>query len=98
MAKAKPVHVATESEIIVANEEYSSRFADLQKSMRRPVGSPSLTQHIRPEVLPRFEDEEGRRYLVENSANTGTFVRFQWPQLVYEARNAMEWAQQAREE
>ena len=57
------------------------------KTVRQPQG----------EISPKFREEDGNKYLIENSANTATFVRFGYPPLEYEARYAMEWAQQTRE-
>jgi hypothetical protein len=76
----------------------SFRVADPQNSRHRPMDSSSLAEHLPPEIFPKFREEDGKKYLVENSANTGTFVRFGYPPLEYEARYAMEWAQQTREE
>ena len=93
MAKAKPVYVVNESPVIpVGNEEHYFRVADLQKTWRRPP------EQVPAEIFPKFREEDGRKYLIENSANTATCVRFGYPPLEYEARYAMEWSQQAREE
>jgi len=93
MAKAKPVYVANESPVIpVGNEEHYFRVADLQKTWRRPP------EQLPAEIFPQFREEDGNKYLIENSANTQACVRFGFAPLESEARYAMEWSQQAREE
>ena len=67
-------------------------IADLQKTLRRPP------EQVPAEIFPKFREEDGRKYLIENSANTATCVRLGGPLMEYEARHAMEWVQQAREE